>query len=262
MSLAPPDDLHIGCAGWSLPRAAHERFPQLGSHLQRYSARLPAVEINSSFYRSHRPATYARWAASVPAAFRFSVKVPKAITHEDRLANPEAKLDAFLSEASALREKLGCLLVQLPPSLQFENNIARPFLVALRERFAGPAVLEPRHVSWAAPECSELLEAFRIGRVAADPPRIPQGGEPLGWSGIAYYRLHGSPQVYFSDYDDAYLDALAGTIAATRTPVWCIFDNTGLGAATLNATDLLDRLGGLSRAADRGGAFRPRSSST
>src|SRR5688572_17535989 len=76
---------YIGCAGWSLPKKFADAFPAEGSHLVRYAARLPAVEINSSFYRPHRPTTYEKWAASVPTGFRFSVKVPKWITHERRL---------------------------------------------------------------------------------------------------------------------------------------------------------------------------------
>jgi uncharacterized protein YecE (DUF72 family) len=252
-----PAEVRVGCAGWSLSRAAHDRFPIAGSHLQRYAARLPAVEINSSFYRPHRPATYARWAASVPATFRFSVKVPQSITHEGLLAEPEKKLDAFLSEVSCLGEKLGCLLVQLPPSLAFDMRVARNFFAALRERHEGAAVLEPRNATWCAPECDGLLDSFRISRVAADPPRVPNGNEPRGWRGMAYYRLHGTPRVYFSAYDGAYLDALAASIAEharSATPVWCVFDNTGLGAAPVNAIELLDRLNQRSKDEDRGGA--------
>jgi uncharacterized protein YecE (DUF72 family) len=224
---------------------AHARFPESGSHLERYSATLPAVEINSSFHRPHRPATYARWAASVPTEFRFSVKIPRSITHEGMLADAEAKLDSFLAEAGALGDKLGCVLMQLPPSLGFDRDVAARFLAALRERHDGDAVLEPRHASWSAPGCEKLLQKFRIGRVAADPPRIPRGGEPRGWSGVAYYRLHGMPRVYFSAYDDAYLDRLASDLAARAdgtTRPWCIFDNTGMGAAAVNALGLLDRL--------------------
>ena len=239
--------VRVGCAGWSLPRGADEYFPRDGSHLQRYAARLPAVEINSSFYRPHRPATYARWAASVPAAFRFSVKIPRSITHEAMLADPDAKLDTFLAEASALGDKLGCLLVQLPPSLAFDDSVASHFFAALRARYDGAVVLEPRHASWAAPACDALLETFRVGRVGADPPRIPALSEPRAWGGVAYYRLHGTPRVYFSSYGDAFLDTLAASIAAcanSSTAVWCIFDNTGLGAAPLNAIALLERLAG------------------
>src|SRR5689334_16524473 len=135
----------VGCAGWALPAPHQGRFPQWGSHLERYALRLPAVEINSSFYRPHLASTYARWSAAVPAAFRFSVKVPKTITHERRLAGTDALLDAFLSGVTSLGERLGCLLVQLPPSLAFDPPVAEAFFAALRQRHAGPVVAEPRH---------------------------------------------------------------------------------------------------------------------
>ncbi len=238
---------YVGCAGWSLPRAAQTRFPAAGSHLARYAARFPAVEINSSFYRPHRPATYARWAAAVPPGFRFSVKLPRAITHERRLGEPDALLDAFLAEAGALGPTLGCLLVQLPPSLAFDAPVAGAFWAALRARHDGPVAAEPRHASWFTPEADELLGAWRVGRVAADPARVPAAAEPGGWAGTVYYRLHGSPRTYYSAYDAATLDALAPrlrarTAAPGTAPPWCVFDNTALGAATANALDLLDRL--------------------
>ncbi|MFZ0601167.1 MAG: DUF72 domain-containing protein [Roseiarcus sp.] len=75
----------IGVAGWSIPARYAAEIPQAGSHLERYAHRLNAVEINSSFYRSHRLETYTRWAASTPCGFRFAVKVPRGVTHERRL---------------------------------------------------------------------------------------------------------------------------------------------------------------------------------
>lgn len=96
--------------------------------MQRYASRFNAVEINSSFYRPHLSKTYERWAQSVPSTFRFSVKVPKRITHELRLQRCETALDEFLEHSLQLREKLGCLLIQLPPSLSYEPAIASAFL--------------------------------------------------------------------------------------------------------------------------------------
>src|SRR4051812_32051961 len=80
MTAIPWPGLYVGCAGWSVPKEHAGHFPAAGSHLQRYASRFPAVEINSSFYRPHRPATYARWAATVPDRFRFAGKVPREIT--------------------------------------------------------------------------------------------------------------------------------------------------------------------------------------
>lgn len=242
MAIPPP--LRIGTAGWALPKAEQPAFPAEGTHLQRYAARFSAVEINSSFHRPHAATSYARWAASVPDDFRFSVKIPKAITHERRLAEADDPLDAFLAQVSGLGEKLGCLLVQLPPSLAFDGATAEAFLVSLRDRHAGAVALEPRHPSWFAEEPARLLEEHRVARVGADPARVPAAGEAGGWPGTVYYRLHGSPRIYYSAYDEAYLRALAIRLEAARgtaDAVWCIFDNTASGAATGNALALLDR---------------------
>jgi uncharacterized protein YecE (DUF72 family) len=111
--------IRIGTAAWSIPKEHAAPFPVAGSHLERYGAVFNAVEINTSFYRSHRTVTYERWAASVPDGFRFTVKVPKAITHERRLEDVSDLLDRFLSEVGGLGPKLGPLLVQMPPSLSF-----------------------------------------------------------------------------------------------------------------------------------------------
>jgi uncharacterized protein YecE (DUF72 family) len=236
--------VRVGCAGWSIPKEHAGRFPEEGSHLERYARRYPAVEINSSFYRPHRPATYARWAAETPDDFAFAVKVPKEITHKRRLVEAGEPLARFLDETSALGSKRGPLLVQLPPSLTFKAGVVSTFFSDLRSRFDGGLVCEPRHTSWFAPEPEQLLARFEMARVAADPAVQPQAAEPGGWGGLVYYRLHGSPEIYYSTYSDAAIDTLARTLrkAAAAAPTWCIFDNTALGAATDNALALWTRL--------------------
>jgi uncharacterized protein YecE (DUF72 family) len=238
-------ELRVGVAGWSIPRAFHDRFPADGSHLARYAARLGCVEINSSFYRPHRRATYERWAGTVPGDFRFAVKVPKTITHEHRLVGCTALLERFLDEVAGLGGKLGPLLVQLPGSFACAIREADAFLGALRERFAGAVVLEPRHPSWFSAAVAGLLRTHRVARVAADPARVPDAAEPGGWDGVVYHRLHGSPEIYRSPYDEAALEAIAARLAATdAAQAWCIFDNTTFGAATANALWMTERLDG------------------
>lgn len=235
--------IHVGCAGWAIPKTCADRFPATGSHLQRYAARLPAVEINSSFYRLHRPASYERWAAAVPESFCFAVKVPKEITHIRRLLELEP-LDPFLEGVQALGSKLGPLLVQLPPRMVFDARIVAAFFSALRDRFGGSVVCEPRHPSWYTPEVEALLLVHRVARVVADPAPVPEGTQPGGWSGVVYYRLHGSPRLYYSAYSMDYLNALAQklVIASSTAETWCIFNNTASGAAIENALDLLRML--------------------
>lgn len=244
-STRPVGLIVIGTAGWSLPKVLHPEFPAEGTGLSRYATRFGGVEINSSFYRPHRPALYERWAASVPPGFRFSVKVPRAITHDRKLADVDDLLDAFLGEVSGLGAALGPLLVQLPPKQEFDRAVASRFFDALRSRHTGPVVIEPRNASWFTPEVDVFLAARRVAGVAADPARVPRAGEPTGEPGMVYYRLHGSPVVYRSSYDASYLQRLAEAIGTSHNrgaSVWCIFDNTASGAAAANALALIGML--------------------
>lgn len=230
--------VRVGCAGWALRAGDDSLLDGEGTHLERYARVFPATEINSSFYRPHRDSTYARWAAATPEDFRFSVKLPKAITHGARLVDAKALLDEFLAPLASLGRKLGCLLVQLPPKLEFQPAVASRFLRMLRKRHAGGIALEPRNATWFAPRADGLLRELAIARVAADPPPAPAADEPGGWPGLAYYRLHGSPRMYYSAYETARLDALAAKVATLRD-AWCIFDNTAARAAVANALYLL-----------------------
>jgi uncharacterized protein YecE (DUF72 family) len=230
--------IYIGCAGWSIRSEHREHFAAEGTHLARYASTFNGVEINSSFYRPHRPATYQRWADSTPDGFRFAVKMPRSITHEAQLRDVDSLLDRFLNEAKALGDKLGPLLVQLPPKLAFDAPTVEPFVASLRERFDGAIVCEPRHASWFTNDAEQLLAKFHVGRVAADPACVPEAATPGGWSESVYYRWHGSPKVYYSSYDQSRLETLAAALrshSATGRDAWCIFDNTALGGATLNA---------------------------
>jgi len=231
--------VRIGTAGWSVAPAA-DAFPAAGSHLERYATRLACAEIDSSFYHPHRAQTYARWAASTPPNFRFAVKAPRAITHEARLTAVEQPLEAFLAAVAELGEKLGPILIQLPPSLAFDRPVVDAFLQALRVRVSGPVVLEPRHLSWFEPEPDALLSDYAIARVAADPARCPQAAEPGGWVGLRYWRLHGSPKMYATPYGPDRLQPLAETLDPDD---WCIFDNTLSGAAIKDALDLQRMVG-------------------
>lgn len=237
----------IGTAGWSVPKAAAAAFPGEGTHLERYARVLPCVEINSSFYRPHKPATYARWAASTPAGFRFAVKVPKAITHVRRLNNAADLIDRFLAEVGELGDRLGPLLVQLPPTGRLDAAVAAAFFARLRDRFAGDVVCEPRHASWFTDAAGALLAEHRVARVAADPAPVPGADRPGGWDGLMYVRLHGSPEIYHSPYPPETLERVAAwlEVEGRRRPAWCIFDNTALGHATGDALAVLRRLSGL-----------------
>ncbi|HEY2356758.1 MAG TPA: DUF72 domain-containing protein [Phenylobacterium sp.] len=236
-------EVFLGTAGWAIPRASAEAFPEVGVGLQRYAARLNAVEINSTFYRSHRPQTFERWRATTPEGFRFAVKAPRVITHVARLVGCAPCLTRFLEEIAPLAEKLGPILVQLPPGLVFDPLAAGDFLAALRAQWSGPVVLEPRHPTWFEAGAARLLRNHRTAQVAADPACAPRAGIPGGDPAIAYWRLHGSPRLYYSPYGSDALAALAEAIVGTPArETWCIFDNTASGAAAANALALAAQL--------------------
>ncbi len=240
----------IGTAGWGIPAAVSDEFPGHGSHLDRYARVFGCAEINSSFKHDHRPSTYARWASATPAGFRFAVKMPHHISHRCRLEGAVEPLEHFLGGVGELGERLGPLLLQLPPSLAFDARIANTFFAVLRRRYEGPVVCEPRHADWFGPRAELVFARHRIGRAAADPAPVGGSERPAGWlgdrvsRGVAYLRLHGTPVVYRSSYSEARIAQWADDVnrwSANRDG-WCVFDNTANGAATSNALEMARRM--------------------
>ncbi|MDE1163765.1 MAG: DUF72 domain-containing protein [Acidobacteriaceae bacterium] len=235
------NNVRIGTAGWTIPKEHAARFAAEGSHLERCASALRCVEINSSFHRPHMLKTWERWARSVPEDFRFAVKMPKTITHTAKLVDTGALLVAFLEQVRGLGEKLGPLLVQLPPKLEYDEGVAHEFFTTLRELHDGAVVLEPRHGSWFAPEVDRTLRGFEVARVAADPPKgSALAGRPGGWMELRYWRLHGAPRTYYSEYSEGFLREFADRMRepARAKETWVIFDNTALGHASANAMEL------------------------
>jgi len=235
-----PKRILIGTAGWSIPRASAGRFDFEGTHLERYARVFGCAEINSSFHRPHAAVTYARWAASTPPGFRFAVKLPRAITHDRKLRRARLPLDRFLDETRGLGRRRGPLLVQLPPSHAFDARVAARFFELFRARYDGTLVCEPRHGSWLSPAADALLVRYKVARVAAHPASAPGADHPGGWKGMAYFRLHGAPRVYWSRYDREFLATLENVLRQIPLSgdAWCVFDNTASGAALENAWDL------------------------
>ena len=243
--LKPSPTIRIGTAGWAVPKIHADLCAPSGTHLERYSGVLNAVEINSTFYRPHQAKTFERWAAVTPADFRFVVKLSKSITHEAKLIRSGALLADFFENVRPLADKLGPILIQLPPKLAFDQSTAREFFETIREVHSGPLVLEPRHASWFTLQVDQLLREFKVARAMADPAAgSPAAAEPGGWSGLQYFRLHGSPRKYWSAYEPAYLEALAHRIAGTPASAQSrvVFDNTAQNQAFGNALALRDLL--------------------
>lgn len=235
----------VGCAGWSLGRNDAPSFPAEGTHLERYASVFNAAEINSSFYREHKAPTYERWAEATPDGFRFSVKMPRTVTHDKKLKGVDEEIARFAEQAGGLGDKLGWVLVQLPPKLEFDAATADDFFARLAGILPCPVACEARHASWFDSPGSALLERHGVTRVTADPPA--KGVTVHVPTTDAYYvRLHGSPRIYYSSYPPEYIAQLAAAMSehARHTgPAWCIFDNTAGQVAVPNGLDLLRLIG-------------------
>lgn len=239
------NNTYIGTAGWNLPVDYQDHFFKQGSHLERYAKKLNGVEINSSFYKEHQYKTYQRWSESVPENFKFSVKLSRFFTQETRFENIE-NLSSVLESISGLGHKWSVLLVQLPPSLEFKSDIAERFIQSLKQHLKDVSIVwEPRHLSWIKDEAIDLLSKYQISKVIADPePCVLTEASQRKVDFVRYFRLHGSPEVYKSRYDQRFLSRIQSYIdqSAHINPIWCIFDNTTYGFAAKNALELQELL--------------------
>jgi uncharacterized protein YecE (DUF72 family) len=162
--------------------------------------------------------------------------MPRSITHEAHLRRSVSEVSRFHAEIAHLQPKLASVLVQLPPSLEYSAAAVRTFFRSVPRLRGTVLACEPRHASWFTKRAGDALARLEVARVAADPARIAGADLPGGLRGFAYFRWHGAPRMYYSNYSDEQLAAFAVTVKSTNaTDAWCIFDNTARYAAWDNA---------------------------
>jgi uncharacterized protein YecE (DUF72 family) len=174
-------DLRIGCSGWSYKDWQGPFYPMglpAGKYLQYYSKVFNCVEIDSTFYRAPNQYMVNLWRTGTPDGFVFCPKLPKKITHEKKLVDPEPNLVYFYSMVSKLKEKLGPIAVQLPPSVKVKTHmqLMEEFIAKLRPEFKH--AIEFRHKSWFVPEVYDLLRknnvamAWSLNQYLETPPEV------------------------------------------------------------------------------------------
>jgi uncharacterized protein YecE (DUF72 family) len=161
-----------------------------------YAARLPAVEINNTFYRMPRSSVLEAWADAVPDGFRFAIKAPRRITHQQRLKDAAEPTRYLVDRLGALGDKLGAVLFQLPPNLRAERDRLEAFLDLLPAGL--PAAFEFRHPSWHEPEILDALESRAMSLCVAD-DESGSAAESIRACNWLYLRLRRP------DYDEAAL---------------------------------------------------------
>lgn len=255
---ATPALIHIGTSGWNYPDWRGKFYPQglaQAKELSYMAEQFDTLEINSSFYRLMLPKTFEKWARSVPEGFEYAVKGWKNITHMRRLKDCADDVAIFFSSGvMALKDRMGPILWQLPPSLDFDANTLETFLASLPRTFGEAKKLGASAPPPAAKDAEKPgAQAALIDLTTTDTPELeskplryaleprsasfgcPQALEILRkydtalvmadtagrypqfnevTANMVYIRLHGSPRMYYSNYSDAVLATWAERIRA------------------------------------------------
>jgi uncharacterized protein YecE (DUF72 family) len=232
----------LGTSGYSYAHWKEIFYPKgvpQAKWLQFYAEWYGAVEINATFYRPFGPHVYEKWRDGTPDGFKFVLKGPKSVTRDRRLVDTDEEIASFMESASALGEKLSCVIWQLPPSFKLTDET-----YAVAENFFGMLprtcrhAIEMRHGSWADERFMALLDKHGIGWVSADSSRYVSVTRMTG--GFGYVRLHGPGSLYSSPYSEGQLEEWASVIGdmLRSGDAYCFFNNDFGGHALTNSVAL------------------------
>lgn len=239
---------YIGCSGFSERLWQGFFYPEAlatKAYLSYYAQHLNAVEINSTFYRKPTQKTLQNWYNATPTTFKFFIKMPKTITHLQKLVDTHDMTVEFCEHIYAgLQDKLAGLLFQLPPSFKYTDENLQKVVATIDSRFIN--VVEFRHVSW---WCDEVIIALKEANIviagvsillkSADNP-IPND-VIINQDDTLYYRLHGVPVMFKSEYSEAELTALAEELKNFNGQRYVFFNNT-FGIAGIKNALFLNKL--------------------
>ena len=231
---------YIGCSGFYYKEWKERFYPKglpQNQWFAYYSQHFNTLELNVTFYRFPELKLLQNWYAKAPAPFIFSAKVPQLITHQKKFIDTGDILKQYYDVlANGLAEKLGGVLFQLPPKMTYSPELLELILQQTDTSFTN--VIEFRHRSWWRKEVVEALSEQGITFCGASYPGLPE--DVVINTPVCYYRFHGVPQLYYSSYNDAFLQQVATAIEQNPsvTKAYCYFNNTAAAAALSNAAFL------------------------
>ncbi len=239
----------IGTSGWNYPHWSGVFYPwrlKPGAWFAHYATLFDTVEVNSTFYRLPNPEVFIRWAEGAPAGFRFALKASRFITHVKRLLEPERSAEEYLRRAAGLKETLGPILFQMPPSGRANPARLRFFLEYLLRQEVLPGLrvaFEFREPGWLTPEVFTALEKANVALCQADWPGLAVEG-PLT-ADFVYIRRHGATSRYAGSYSHSALrqeaDRIKSWLSEDRD-VYVYFNNDAEAHAVANALTLKELL--------------------
>lgn len=234
------EEIHIGCSSYYNYQWTDIFYPKdIGRNkwFEYYCEHFTTYELNGTFYKFPTVKSLETWYRKAPAGFMFSLKVPKVITHIKRLTDCESELAQFYDVCrDGLSDKLGCVLFQLPPSFSYTEERFQLVLNAVNPDFKN--VVEFRHESWWRQEVYDTLAKSNITFCSVNYPKLPT--EVIATNELAYYRFHGNPRLFYSEYKDEELRAVFDQLMGNKqiSKAFIYFNNTASTAAILNALKL------------------------
>ncbi len=215
---------HLGTSGWSYPGWKGRFYPAdlpASEWLSFYAGHFSTVEINMTFYRFPKPETLQGWLKKTPAHFRFALKANRQITHRKKLRNVKSEVRYFTLLADSLREKLACILFQLPPSIRKDLGLLDEFLMTLSPEHRN--VIEFRHESWYDEAVGDRLRSRGVTFCTVSSAQVPDA--TIETSGLAYFRFHGLTGGYRHRYSDEELAHWAETISRVKAEERFVYFN-------------------------------------
>jgi len=229
---------HIGCSGFSYKEWKEEFYPAglpQSKWFHYYTQHFNTLELNVSFYRFPTLKSLIGWHDKAPESFVFSAKVPRSITHFKKMEGTERMLNDFYELLKeGLKAKLGCVLFQFPPQFIFSEERLEKILKQANPLFNN--VIEFRHDSWWRKDVQLSLKKNNISFCGVSFPKIQDDNAVINTS-LAYYRFHGVPRLFYSEYDEAFLHKIIMQIKKNKKvkTAYIYFNNTASLAALHNA---------------------------
>lgn len=235
---------YVGCSGWHYEDWKGVFYPEDLSKsrwLEYYAQHFSSVEVNSTFYHLPKQSTIEGWKKRTPEGFVLSLKMSKHVSHTLRFENAHEPIEQFYERASGLGDKLGCILVQLPPSMKMDKDVLERILSQLDTQYRNS--IEFRHPSWLTREVWKTLDEYGVAMCLVSSPKMESlldGYTPS--IGYAYVRLHGTSRWYRHDYTREELERWAHRIREFSGDVYVYFNNDFNAYAVKNATELMGML--------------------
>ncbi|HEX8313566.1 MAG TPA: DUF72 domain-containing protein [Flavisolibacter sp.] len=229
---------HIGCSGFSYKEWKEEFYPKglaQSKWFSYYTEHFNTLELNVTFYRFPTLKSLQSWYDKAPDGFSFSAKVPRPITHYKKFVGTEGMMNDFYGTLrEGLKEKLSCVLFQLPPSFTYSSERLESVIQHTDKSFQN--VIEFRHESWWREDVRQILSKHQISFCGVSFPKI-SFDEAVVNIPVCYYRFHGVPVLFYSEYDEAFIENIYRQILTSENTeeAFIYFNNTASLAALHNA---------------------------